>query len=144
MRFASDDCRFPHVTLEGSGSHHQPFFSGRGGRPRHANGNGFAGVTEKLAGMTIRGVSHFPFCIDRVRFNSITRIIPIERMRAIPPRTRCAPVMPMAIKIITSQTVSDPIKNLSRQNKEFPMQMSSQYSLDPSHLRHATPEQTAC
>lgn len=59
--FSSDECRFPHVLPDGSGTHQVPYFSGRGGpRPRHVNGNGngngFHVINEKLAGMTVRDV----------------------------------------------------------------------------------------
>ncbi|KAF5385164.1 hypothetical protein D9615_001348 [Tricholomella constricta] len=50
-----DDCRFPHVLPDANGTHHIPYFSGRGGpRPRHPNGNGIAAINEKLSGMSIR------------------------------------------------------------------------------------------
>ncbi|KAF9460139.1 hypothetical protein BDZ94DRAFT_1170296 [Collybia nuda] len=50
-----DDCRFPHVTADASGSHHVPYYGGRGApRSRQANGNGFATIEGKMSNMTIR------------------------------------------------------------------------------------------
>ncbi|KAF8641050.1 hypothetical protein AX17_000694 [Amanita inopinata Kibby_2008] len=55
-----DDCRFPHILPDGSGSQNAPYYPNRGGtRSRgHNPGNGFAAIDEKLGNMTIRDGSH--------------------------------------------------------------------------------------
>lgn len=114
LGITSDDCRFPHVTPDGSGSHHVPYYGGRGAlRPRQANGNGFPAIEEKIANLSIREVGT-PFCYMAYAYINVQTRSPrdsrtVLRLLVGPRPIPAAPGSPS--KITMPSMVSAPTKS---------------------------------